>query len=220
MPNSRVSVQSVVLTIVIGMMLLLTVLAMFDVRFPVLGVRWSNVPPVDQPSTAGAKSDPGRFASIDQVLEGLEFANIALSAPQTAKLHQTTVIELYLGLSIPLEELRRQFEGAGEKEFSRIRVSQRIEARLSGSNFAVLAMTPEEQAIDRTGIIGWKWEVKPMSTGRHSLHLTLSTPVPVGDVRTRTIRTFDKRMGLDVAQGKQLWSLHDKKSQWLYASHP
>jgi hypothetical protein len=172
---------------------------MFGIRFPVIGVKWSGVPPFDE--------DPTRFVTVDPALQSLEFATIAFDAPQAINLNETTVIELFLGLTEPLDELEKKLEDAG-KEFARIRASERMEARLSGTHFAVVAVTPEERPIARTEIARWQWEVEPRNKGRHSLHLTLTALGHDNDAPAQgVIRTFDKQIEVEVTSGQPLWSL-------------
>ena len=57
---------------------------------------------------------------------------VAFNAPKTMNLRGTAVIQLMLGLATPTDELKRMIEAAGEKEGARIRVSDRMEACLSG----------------------------------------------------------------------------------------
>lgn len=160
-----------------------------------------------------------RFGAIDRILEKLEFGNIAFNAPKTMNLRDTAVIQLVLGLETPIDELKRMIEAAGEKEGARIRVSDRMEARLSGPNFAITAITPETQAVSRSEITEWKWEVKPSSDGRHYLHLTLSALLSVDGASTpRAIRTFDKTIEVEVAWHQRLGSFFQKNWQWLWAA--
>ena len=57
-----------------------------------------------------------RFGAIDRILEKLEFGNIAFNAPKTMNLRDTAVIQVVLGLEIPIDELKRMIEAVGEKE--------------------------------------------------------------------------------------------------------
>jgi hypothetical protein len=110
-------------------------------------------------------------------------------------------------------------EAAGEKEGARMRVSDRIEARLSGPNFAITAIAPEIQAVSRSDITEWKWEVKPGSDGHHYLHLTLSALLSVDGASTpRPIRTFDKVIEVEVAWHQRVGSFFEKNWQWLWAA--
>jgi hypothetical protein len=94
-----------------------------------------------------------------------------------------------------------------------------MEARLSGPNFAITAITPEIQAVSRSEITEWKWEVKPSSDGRHYLHLTLSALLRVDGTPTpRAIRTFDKVIEVEVEWHQRVGSFFEKNWQWLWAA--
>lgn len=172
-----------------------------------------NQPP---PSTTATE---GRLGAIDRILEKLEFGNIAFNAPKTMNLRDTAIIQLLLGLETPIDDLKQMIEAEGEKEGARIQVSNRMEARLSGPNFAITAITPETQAVSQSDITEWKWEVKPISAGRHYLHLTLSALLSVdGEPAPRVIRTFDKVIEVEVAWHQRVGSFFEKNWQWLWAA--
>ena len=160
-----------------------------------------------------------RLSAVDRILQNLELGNIAFNAPQTINLRETAVIQLMLSLATPTEELKQMIEAAGEKEGAQIRVSDRMEARLSGPNFAITAITPELQAVSRIDITEWKWEVKPSSHGRHNLHLTVSALLNVDGASTpRVIRTFDKMLEVEVAWHQRVGSFVEENWQWLWAA--
>lgn len=160
-------------------------------------------------------SDP--LAAVDQILNKLEFEKIAFNGPHTVNLNDTAIIQLFLGLATPTEELQQMVEAAGEKANVRIRVSDRMEARLSGSDFDVAAVTPELQVATRTDGVEWKWEIKPKSEGRHDLYLTLFALIDVdGAPSLREIRTFEKKIEVEVTWGQQAGSLF--KSNWAWVA--
>ena len=124
-----------------------------------------------------------------------------------------------LDLKTPVDQLKQMIEAAGEKQGAQIRVSDRMEARLSGANFAITAITPEIQAISQSNITEWKWEVKPTSDGRHYLHLTLSALLSINGTSTpRAVRTFDQMIEVEVVWYQRIESFFDKNWQWLWAA--
>jgi len=168
-------------------------------------------------TAAPQPNDP--VGAVDRILGKLEFGNIAFNAPHAINLDDTAIIQLLLGLATSIDELKQMIEAAGEKEGARIRVSDRMEARLSGPNFAITAVTPEVQAVTRTDATEWKWEVKPRNEGRQHLHLTLSVLINVDGASTlRTIRTFDKQIEVEVTWGQHVSSLLKNSWQWLWAA--
>jgi hypothetical protein len=156
---------------------------------------------------------------LDRILENLEFGNIAFNVPRAINFADTAIIQLLLGLATPTDELKQMIEAAGEREDARIRVSDRMEARLSGTNFAINAVLPEEQRVARNEVTEWKWEVKPKSIGRQHLHLTLSALITVDGTSTkRAIQTFDREIEVEVTRGQQIGSFFKSNWQWLWAA--
>lgn len=156
---------------------------------------------------------------VDRILEKLRLGNIAFNTPKSMNLHNTAVIQLLLGATTPISELKRFVEEEGEKVGARIRISNRMEARLSGPNFAITAITPETQAVSLAEITEWKWEIKPKSTGHQLLHLTLSAIISVeGAATPRAIRTFDKVIEVEVTWNQQLTHFLKTNWQWLWAA--
>lgn len=162
--------------------------------------------------------DPSELL-VDRILKKLEFGNIAFNAPRTVNIDDTVIIQLLLGFKTPIDELKKQIEAAGEKEGAHIRVSNVMEARLTGTNFAINAVTSEEQAVTRTDVTEWKWEVVPKKKGRHHLHLTLSVRINVDGFPTlRSIRTFDKNIEVKVTWDQQASSFIKANWDWLWAA--
>ncbi len=159
------------------------------------------------------------FATVDQALDKLEFGNIAFNTPVTINLNDTAVIQLLLDLEAATQALKKMIEAEGEKESARIQVSDRMEARLSGHNFAISAITPETQAIAHNTITEWKWEVSPKIAGRQHLHLTLSLMITIeGEPALKMVRTFDKEITVEVTVTQKISSFLKQSWQWLWAA--
>ncbi len=167
-------------------------------------------------STPTPSLDP--LAAVDRILERMEPANIAFNSPKSMNLHDTAVIQLLLGVETSIKELKQLVEAEGEKAGASIRVSNRMEARLTGPNFSITSITSEIQAVSRTGVINWRWEIKPKNIGRQFLHLTLSAILNVEGVTTpRTIRTFDKVIEVQVTWNQKVMRFVKNNWQWLWA---
>jgi len=182
----------------------------------------SESPPMAMMAPPPTVSEPlssDSFDAIDKILSKLKLGNIAFNAPGSIGLYDTAVIELKLGLEKTADELKQMIESEGVREGAQIRVADRMEARLSGPNFAVTAITPEIQAVSRSDITEWKWEVKPKFEGRQFLHLTLSALISVDNETTpRVIRTFDKLIEVKVSWLQRIVSFFTKNWQWLWAA--
>ncbi|MFX0210181.1 MAG: hypothetical protein ACFFDT_29635, partial [Candidatus Hodarchaeota archaeon] len=163
-------------------------------------------------------------AMVDQILMCMAWGNIAFETPVSMKLKETSTIELLLSLSEPIDELKLQLKAKidtyGEKiEIlgSSIRVSNRMEARLTGSAFQITAITPELQAVGAKEVIQWKWEVKAIQAGLQTLHLTLTAILRIDDNDTpRAIRTFDKKIEVKVTVKQWLKKFVSDNWKWLW----
>ena len=162
-------------------------------------------------------SPPDSVMLIDRILQSMEWGNIAFNAPRSMNLKATALIQLVLDLAKPIEELKQMIVAEGEREGAQIRISSRMEARLSGSNFQITAITPEEQAITSSDVTEWKWEIKPTSPGRQHLHLTLTALFTANGISTsRAIRTFDKTIEVEVTWGQKVSVFLHQNWQWLW----
>ena len=98
-----------------------------------------------------------------------------------------------MSLAETVEKLKQSITEAGERVGANIKVSERMEARLSGYLFQVTAITPEIQAVSKYQQTEWKWEIHPREEGEQLLHLTLTALLEInGHSTPRVIRTFEK----------------------------
>ncbi len=206
----------VLLWLFAGGLFLILVIGFLSVGF--IGMK-SEAPmsmPMPAPEASAPPDNP--FESVDRALEKMQFANAAFNVPAAMNLRDTASIQLLLSLVTPTEELKKMIEAEGLKEGVRIQVSNRMEARLSGSNFSITAVTPEVQAVSRNVTTEWKWDIKPVSEGKQYLHLTLSALINVDGASTpRAIRTFDKTIEVEVPWRQKTSLFIENNWQWLWA---
>lgn len=163
-----------------------------------------------------ALDDP--FSVIDQVLKKLPLGNIAFNVPHEINIDETHIIQLVLGLEATIDELKQMIKAEDNKESANVRVSTTMEARLSGSNFAVTAITPEVQRISRSDATKWTWEIKPLKKGPQYLHLTLSALIDIdGKTTQRAIQTFDKKIEVEITGFQEMNIFLENNWQWLWA---
>jgi hypothetical protein len=169
---------------------------------------------------AASPSEPRSpsFQTVDNILANMEWGNIAFNVPASMNLEDTAVVQLVLSLRKPIDELKQLIEAQGEKEGTRIRVSNLMEARLTGLNFQITAVTPEKQAITGQEVTKWEWEIKPSKTGHYDLHLTLTALFTVEGISTsKALRTFDKTINVNVTWQQRTTDFFEKNWQWLWA---
>lgn len=173
--------------------------------------------PAPPPPPPAPQGDP--LALVDQFLASMHSANVAFNSPQTLNLSETANIQLLLSLKKSIEELRREIASSGPTEGASVKVANRMEARLTGPNFQITAITTEEQAIGANDTVEWKWEIKPLATGTHNLHLTLTAIFNIDGATTRrSIRTFDKTIEVEVTPRQIVVGFVVKNWQWLWAA--
>lgn len=154
---------------------------------------------------------------IDDIVEKMDWGNIAFNAPERMDLNSSSTIHLVLSPQSSIEELKKQVAAEGAKEGARIRISELMEAHLSGAGFQISPINPETQAISQSEITEWKWEVVPTRGGRNILYLTLTAVIEVGDKeRPRRIRTFDKTIEVEVSGWQSAFIVFRENWEWMW----
>lgn len=85
--------------------------------------------------------------------------------------------------------------GRGNIEEGTAKVSKRVEARLSGSGFAINAMTPEQQTISPLTENTWRWSVTPLTAGNQELTFDIYA---IDDGPAVPLRTFHNTVTVKV----------------------
>jgi hypothetical protein len=156
---------------------------------------------------------------IDRILANLQLANIAFNAPTTLRLGDSTEIQLLLSAREPIRKLQDRISELGKKEGAQIRVSKRMEARLSGLNFKIQAIAPEIQAVGEQEVTEWKWEIEATKTGTQRVHLTLSAFIDVeGQQTSHAIRTFEQTLEIHVTWYDRTSGFIAENWQWLWTA--
>lgn len=210
----------------------LLVLTLFAVAFVLATYRYVQNRPVDSveppPPTTGVSplpdipSFPG-FAAIDRALEALPLGSIAFNVPTAMTLNRGEDVHLLLSPSMSVEDLQKQLVEKLSRELNiegiEIRIAPRMEARLSGTNFSILALTPEVQPVTWKEPTEWRWEVRPTEAGSQALHLTLTAILQIeGKDSTRAIRTFDRDIQVQVTWPQRISGFAAENWQWLWTT--
>ena len=167
---------------------------------------------------------PDSKQGVDDFLEKMDWGNITFNSPPNMELYDVAVIDLLLDLHKPMEELQTELKAKMDTHIpmqmqqNRVKVIDRMEARLTGTDFEITAVTPELQAISRNETTIWKWQIKPISSGAHYLHLTLTAILTIdGKDIERAIRTFDKRIEVNVSWSSKIGYFLNNNWKWLWA---
>ena len=165
------------------------------------------------------KSLPVRQSAVDRVLDQLNLGNIAFNVPSAMEMEKTANIQLVLSLEQSIEELKSSILALGTKEGAAIKVSDRMEASLTGLAFDIVAVTPIEQAIASKGITSWEWQVVPKKEGRQWLYLSLTAHFVVdGKDTMRSVKTFEKIIEVKVTPLQKVSLFINGNWQWLWAT--
>jgi hypothetical protein len=89
-----------------------------------------------------------------------------------------------------------------------------MSARLTGSDFSILALTAEEQAVTQVTDTFWKWKITPQKWGDQVLHLSIDIIIDIkGKPIHKTISSFDTKIKIVITpMGKIKYIWH---TYWL-----
>jgi hypothetical protein len=203
------------IVIAVGM-ILVAILVTFSGRF-LNGSSLEDYSPMMQapPSNANSKNEE----SVDDLLKKMEFGSIAFNVPNNINIDSSHQIQLKLSIAETVEALKQSITDEGRKYGATIKVSDRMEARLSGNMFEITAISDKVQAVSKSEQTLWKWEIHPKKGGKHKLHLTLTAHLEVDGYSTpRTIRTFDRLIEIDVSFTQKISLFFNNNWQWLWAT--
>src|SRR5438552_1736621 len=85
-------------------------------------------------------------SEVDRLLEELQSANIAFNAPRSLGYGRTSEIKLELSTNKSPEELVGMIHEPGERETASVKISNDMDARLTGEQFQITEVRPELQA--------------------------------------------------------------------------
>lgn len=168
-------------------------------------------------NTAGT---PTPLEVVDEVLRELSWVSIIFNPPKTMRYKNPVKVELLLSARKTVGELQKELDRQEDIHSARVKASNLMRARLTGSNgMQILALSSEEQAISGESTTRWEWEVLPVEAGNKMLHLTLSAIITVvGDKMPRDIVTFDRSITVEISFGQSVGGFVSENWQWLWAA--
>ena len=157
--------------------------------------------------SSGVYKDP-----VERALNKLPWGNIAFNNPRTMAYGETVVVQLLLSGNRASDEILLLTDEAGEKETYRVQFSNDMEASLVGSSFEISPITDERQAVSRSGIAEWKWQIKAKELGEQRLYLVLNAHMTVNDHdMPYVVRTFSRELKVQI-----VWPQSVKYFLWSY----
>lgn len=123
----------------------------------------------DNPPLMASRSVTPQASSSDAFIQSLKSVPVAHETPTSAEYKRAFDVTLAIdstGDSTAADALPGRGGNIVESEAL---VSDRVEARLSGANFDIKAMSPEAQALSPLTENVWRWSVTPLTAGSHDL---------------------------------------------------
>ena len=169
-----------------------------------------------QPTVPGPTAATTPLAEVDRELRRLPFGRISFTVPESLELGDTFVLRLVLSLEDSVSQLRQRISEIAQRRGIRVRVSDEMEARLTGFGFTITAINPERQLVSRYATTEWAWDLKAVELGVHQLHLSLSALLDAKNGQTpRTVRTFDTTLTVRVTWFDRTRGFISDNWQWL-----
>ena len=169
-----------------------------------------------QPTLPGPTAATTPLADVDRELRRVPFGFISFTVPDTLELGDTFVLRLVLSLKESVSQVQRRISEVARQHGIRVRVSDEMEARLTGFGFTITAINPERQLVSRYATTEWAWDLKAAELGVHQLHLSLSALLDAKNGQTpRTVRTFDTTLTVRVTWFNRTRDFISDNWQWL-----
>lgn len=184
--------------------------------------RAEAAPPAGDGSSAGGASALAASTSlVDAAVQSLEWGTIVFNVPSQMRYQERYVVELVLSMTASRAELQAELEtgaGAGAQS-AEIRISNEMEARLTGTGFTFKRIEPASQAVSRLATTRWRWEVIPEERGTRVLHLALYAHIRIaGSDKRYVVRTFDRTINVQITMPQRVTGFVFENWQWLWAA--
>jgi len=165
---------------------------------------------VEKPITSNPKPGQGSDTpsredneKLDQILDRLRWGNIVFNAPESMAYGETKTIQLLLDASKSISELEGLIHEEGLRVSDRIRISDKMEAQLTGDAFEITQIAPLTrpaiQPISRKQVTEWRWDIRAKRLSSQRLHLSLDVIFEFhGEQMQKSYRVFDRDIVVDV----------------------
>ncbi|GAB4021382.1 hypothetical protein [Spirosoma koreense] len=184
----------------------------------------TNSPLEGQPASSPA-SDPS--AELTALIHKLFPASIAFSTPKLMYVGEpqpiTLIIDPNRTPAQAKQELAKtlipridQAKTAHTLTADSIRISDIVDAHLSGSDFVINQISRETQVIKKDGPTEWSWEVIPQTEDAQWLHLVINTQLYYkGGNQNYALQTYHRNIKVDVTMGARISRFIEKYSGTL-----
>lgn len=179
----------------------------------------NTISPPPSPSPGGT---PG--SNIDAILSRMEVGEIAFNVPPSMRLHEAQTIVLLLSpvkTAGELEQELRKEVVTGNVQQATIKISDTMQAVLSGDGFQINPITPDTLPVSKQETTQWRWDVRPQRGGALRLHVVLNAIVEIGGAGPRPypLRTFSQTYVVDVPWREGAVATFFKDNwPWLWAT--
>lgn len=190
------------------------------------GKKEEDTVPITPPETSTPlpPSQSVSVAALDRVLEPLEQGNIVFDVPQSMEIDKSKIINLLLSPTKSIKELQLELESEEEIESATVKITNDMEAKLSGKGFTVETLIPERQAVSSQRTTKWAWEITPNESGKQRLNLILSIFIVSNNRQTPYIlETFEKNIEVKVSAKfhvsnflESIWGVVSDNWEWTW----
>lgn len=154
----------------------------------------------------------------------LGWGTVGFAAPENMMLGKLEEVTLKISRSMPIaalkDVLQSQFNDSTDIVImqSDVRLSNRMQAILTGASFSITQITPDIQAVSPEHATTWSWQIEANKTGEQKIFLTLVALIDVeGKDTAHAVETFRKEVRVNVTAGYQLRAFAGDNWQWLWA---
>ncbi|SNB46294.1 hypothetical protein [Geobacter sp. DSM 9736] len=151
---------------------------------------------------------------IDAFEKTLDLGNFAFKAPSIIDFKDHPPVELRISKKQTEEELKKSLT-AKEKEqveSGQLKISDKIQATLTSTDFQITSLTPDTQLISSTNVFVWKWKIKPLHAGTASLHLSVNAMLEEGPY---VLRSLDRDIAVTITTRDRVEAFINKYSEYL-----
>jgi len=177
--------------------------------------------PADAANEAAARGlDKAATApdEIGRLIDGLQSANIAFNTPKSLGYGRTSEIKLQLSTTKSPEELAGIIHEPGETATASVKITNEMEAHLSGDQFQITKVGSERQAVSANGT-EWSWDIEPKELGQQLLQLTLEAVLSIDNHEaTHILKTFPRTISVNVVWPETALRFLGNNWQWVCVS--